>query len=298
MKDLSGRTAFITGGAQGIGLGIARRLAREGVKLAIVDIDAEALEKARAELEQVTAVAAHKLDVRDREAYARVADSVEETLGPVSLLFNNAGVASGVPAAKMSYEMWDWMLGVNLHGVVNGMQTFLPRMIKRRAGGHVVNTSSGAGLAVTSSGYLYTTSKYAVVGMSESLRHELEATETGIGVSVLCPGPVATGIVGRSLKAQPGSKAEMNETALARLKAVDQHLLQHGVSIDEVGDMVLNGIINNTAYIFTDRLVEDLVIERTKGILACLPSLDEEKSNAEAEAKLLLGASATAKKVG
>ena len=149
MQDVSGRAAFITGGAQGIGLGIARRLARAGVKLAIVDIDAAALEQARTELEKATAVVTYQLDVRDRETYAKIADEVEQRIGPVCLLFNNAGVASGVPVAKMNYQMWDWVLGVNLQGVVNGIQTFLPRMIQRGAGGHVVNTSSGAGLVAT-----------------------------------------------------------------------------------------------------------------------------------------------------
>jgi NAD(P)-dependent dehydrogenase (short-subunit alcohol dehydrogenase family) len=288
MKDLSGRTAFITGGAQGIGLGIARRLAREGVKLAIVDIDAAALEKARSELENVTQVTALELDVRERDAFAKVADSVEERLGPVSLLFNNAGVASGVPVSAMSYAMWDWVLGVNIQGVVNGIQTFLPRMIKRGLGGHVVNTSSGAGLAVTNAGFLYTTSKYAVVGMSEALRQELQIAGTGIGVSVLCPGPVATGIVGRSMRARPGA-GQLNEAALMRLKEVDSHLLEHGVSIDEVGEMVLNAINNNRPYIFTDRLVEDFVVERTKSILSCLPPRPGQESDSATKSKTLLG---------
>ncbi|HEY0682168.1 MAG TPA: SDR family NAD(P)-dependent oxidoreductase [Steroidobacter sp.] len=297
MKDLSGRTAFITGGAQGIGLGIARRLAREGVNLAIVDIDAEALEQARLELEtaapeQSIRVAAYKLDVRDRQAFAQVADQVEERLGPVSLLFNNAGVASGVTVAKMTYEMWDWVLGVNLQGVVNGIQTFLPRMIKRGAAGHLVNTASGAGLAATNAGFLYTTSKYAVVGLSESLRNELQAAGTGIGVSVLCPGPVATGIVSRSMMARPGARQEANSEMLSRLKEVDNHLLQHGVSIDAVGEMVLNGINNNSAYIFTDRLAEDLVIERTKSILACLPPRSDKNADTDARSLSLLAGGA------
>ena len=291
MKDLSGRTAFITGGAQGIGLGIARRLAREGVKLAIVDIDTKALEQARMELERATRVATYELDVRDRDAYAKVADAVEERLGPVSLLFNNAGVASGVPVAKMNYEMWDWVLGVNLQGVVNGIQTFLPRMIQRGAGGHVVNTSSGAGLVATNAGFLYTTSKYAVVGMSESLRKELQVAGTGIGVSVLCPGPVATGIVSRSLLARPGARKEINQEVQARLEEVDNHLLEHGVGIDAVGEMVLNGIVNDRPYLFTDRLVEDLIIERTKDILACLPARSG-KPDDEARSKSLLAGGA------
>lgn len=143
MKDFAGRTAFITGGAQGIGLGIARRLAREGVNLALVDIDTEALRRARTELGGQTKVRTEVLDVRDREAFAKVADAIETDLGPVSLLFNNAGVAGSISIEKMNYAAWDWVLGVNLQGVINGIQTFLPRMIKRAVGGHIVNTSSG-----------------------------------------------------------------------------------------------------------------------------------------------------------
>ncbi|QIB65518.1 SDR family NAD(P)-dependent oxidoreductase [Kineobactrum salinum] len=272
MQDLSGRTAFITGGAQGIGLGIARRLAREGINLAIVDIDAAALEAAQSELENLTRVATHVLDVRNREAYALIADEVEENLGPVSLLFNNAGVAAAASVTKMTYDMWDWTLGVNLHGVVNGIQTFVPRMIRRGEAGHVVNTSSGAGLTATGAGFLYCTSKYAVVGMSEALRNELEAAGTGIGVSVLCPGPVATNIISHTIMTRPGAtpREEMSQEALNRIKEKD-NLLRQGVSIDEVGAMVLAGINKNSPYIFTDRFVESAVIERTERIIDCLP---------------------------
>src|SRR5437016_1447959 len=136
MRDMASATAFITGGAQGIGLGIARALAGRGVKLALADINAEALDAARNELSDITAVETRVLDVRDREAYAAVADEVESALGPVSLLFNNAGVASHVHVKRMTYEHWDWALGVNLDGVVNGIQTFVPRMCARKEGGY------------------------------------------------------------------------------------------------------------------------------------------------------------------
>src|SRR6185503_2106768 len=120
----------------------------------------------------------------------------EAKLGPVSLLFNNAGVAGHAPALKITYELWDWSTGVNLMGVINGVQTFLSRMAERGQGGHIVNTASGAGLAAVGSGVLYHTAKFAVVGMSEALHGEL--APLGIGVSVLCPGPVATDILART----------------------------------------------------------------------------------------------------
>ena len=129
MEDVKGRTAFITGGARGIGLGIAGALARAGIKLAIADIDPDSLAAAKSELAKLTAVETFKLDVRDREAYARVADEAEARLGAVSILCNNAGVAA---ATRFTYEFWDWMLGINLNGVINGIQTFVPRMLALR----------------------------------------------------------------------------------------------------------------------------------------------------------------------
>jgi len=146
VNDIAGRTAFITGGANGIGLGIARAFARAGANLALADVDAAALGAAKAELAKDTPVETFVLDVRDRDAYVRAADETEARLGPVSLLFNNAGVALSIPAEQMSYETWDFALGVKLDGVVNGIQTFLPRMLARAAqlgGGHIVNTASG-----------------------------------------------------------------------------------------------------------------------------------------------------------
>jgi NAD(P)-dependent dehydrogenase (short-subunit alcohol dehydrogenase family) len=165
MIDVSNRTAFITGGANGIGLGIARAFAKNGTKIAIADLDETALARAKAELSAITKVEAVVLDVRDRENYARTAGRIEASLGPVSLLFNNAGIAGGAAATKMTYEMWDWGVGINLMGVINGIQTFLPRMAERGDGGHIVNTASGAGLVMSGSGVLYHTTKYGVVGL-------------------------------------------------------------------------------------------------------------------------------------
>lgn len=269
MKGLREKVAFVTGGAQGIGLGIARALAGEGVKLAIADIDRAALDAASEELADITEVVACELDVRDRDAYAKVADSAESDLGPVSLLFNNAGVATAIAPALMTYEQWDWVLGINLNGVVNGIQTFLPRMIERGAGGHIVNTASGAGLAAVS-GFLYTTSKYAVVGLSESLRAELEPD--GIGVSVLCPGPVATNILANTRARQPQRPDSPASAAHDEALMAGEALLQAGKTADEVGHMVVRAIKANDLYIHTDALLAEAVRERTDAILAAMPS--------------------------
>ncbi len=272
MTEVAGRTAFITGGANGIGLGIARAFATEGVKLALADRDAEALATAKAELSAITAVETVVLDVRDRDAFARAADDVEAKLGPVSLLFNNAGVSGGASAGKLTYDLWDWSLGINLGGVVNGVTTFLPRMIERGGGGHVINTASGAGLVGTASGTLYCTGKFAIVGMSEALRAELQPG--GIGVSVLCPGPVATDIIARSGGSKPGA-AELSEEHQRKIRereAMMATVLQQGTTPDAVGQMVLAAVREDRLYIHTDRMMLPYLEARQKELLAAMPS--------------------------
>ncbi|GGC88020.1 SDR family NAD(P)-dependent oxidoreductase [Chelatococcus reniformis] len=272
MTDVQGRTAFITGGGNGIGLGIARRFARAGVKLALADMDAAALARAKAELQDIAPVETFQLDVRDRDAYAAAADAAERVLGPVTLLFNNAGVAGGAPAAKLTYDLWDWSIGINLYGVINGIQTFLPRMVEGARQGHIVNTASGAGLAATSSGVLYCTAKYGVVGLSESLNAELRSA--GICVSVLCPGPVATDIVQRSANAAPKiglSLSEEQERLGAERRDRMTEFLKQGVGTDRVGEMVLRAVQGNSLYIHTDRIMADAIEARAKALLDAMP---------------------------
>jgi len=269
MEDLTGRTAFITGGARGIGLGIGRAFARAGVKLAIVDIDPDSLAAAKSDLAKLTAVETFKLDVRDREAYARVADETEARLGAVSILCNNAGVAAATP---LTYEFWDWMLGINLNGVINGIQTFLPRMLERGGSGHIVNTASGAGLVAEGGSIMFATSKFAVVGMSEALRRELEPKQ--IGVTVLCPGPVGTKIVGNSRITQPAPRnAEESKTWEAITEQVTAQLAR-GVAPNKVGEMVLAAVKDNRLYVHTDRVMEKYIKARTKALLDALPPAD------------------------
>ena len=273
MTDIANRTAFITGGANGIGLGIARSLAREGAKLVLVDLDAEALERAKAELGEVTEVFTALLDVRDREGYARVADEAEAAVGPASILVNNAGVGSGAPAHELTYELWDWGMGINLGGVINGIQTFLPRLVERGQGGHIVSTASIAGLYGTIGGVLYCTANFAVVGMSES--RAAEVGPKGIGVSVLCPGPVATGIIERTRAVQPRLKRTVSEEQ--RAKAVTKHqemknYLATGTPPDAVGDMVRDAILGNRLYIHTDRSSVEPIKARTQALLDAIPA--------------------------
>ncbi|MDT0200907.1 SDR family NAD(P)-dependent oxidoreductase [Nocardioides sp. AE5] len=271
MEDLNGRTAFITGGARGIGLGIARSLAKQGVKLAIVDIDQATLDAAKAELSELVPTEAFILDVRDRERYVEVADEVESKLGPVSLLFNNAGVTGGESTAKMTYESWDWMLDINLGGVINGVQTFMPRMIERGEGGHIVNTASGAGLVVIGAGVMYSAAKFGVVGMSEALWHGL--SKYGIGVSILCPGYVSTGIVDNSIAFRTGDDGTDPAPDTAK-RENSRHSIEGGVSPDFVGDIVLNAIKGKHLYVYTDRMIEPYLEERHKMLTSAFEPLE------------------------
>lgn len=274
MTDIVNRTAFITGGANGIGLGIARSLARSGAKIALVDLDVDALERAKAELSAVTEVFTAVLDVRDRDAYARLADEAEAALGPVSILVNNAGVAGGAPANKLTYELWDWGVGINLDGVINGVQTFLPRILQRGAGGHIVNTASGAGLWAQLGNTLYCTAKFAVVGMSEALNLELQTQ--GVGVTVLCPGPVATGIIERTRAVQPKVTRAMSPDQRNKAFARNEHArsaLANGAHPDAVGVMVHDAILANRLFVHTDRSSLEPIVARTQALLDAMPAV-------------------------
>ena len=267
MVEIAARTAFITGGANGIGLGIARALSSAGAKLALADLDAEALDRAKRELSAQTEVETVVLDVRDREAYARAADALEARLGPVSLLFTNAGVVAGAPARKLTFALWDWGMDVNLGGVINGVQIFLPRMIERSAGGHIVNTASGAGLVAAGAGIVYHTAKFAVVGMSEALRMDL--APANIGITVLCPGTVATNIIENTRKLRSGASTP-SQSGPARADGIAA-LLAQGADPDEVGRMVLRAVQENRLYIHTDRLMYEGVKARCEALLDAMP---------------------------
>ncbi|MEU7003587.1 SDR family oxidoreductase [Nonomuraea sp. NPDC046570] len=255
MDSLSGRTAFVTGGARGIGLAIARSLAGRGVSVAVADLDDPALERAEDELSAVTSARSYKLDVRDRQRYADVADTVEAELGPVSIVVNNAGILDSVSPSRMDHALWDYVMGVNANGVYNGLQAFVPRMIERGLGGHIVNTASAAGLFVDGesllyrSGFLYHASKFAVVGLSESLRVEL--AHHGIGVSVLCPGPVATDGVDNARRLRPADAPERSAKIETILEAAQNMVRDQGVQPSVVGELVVDAIIHDRPYILT-----------------------------------------------
>jgi NAD(P)-dependent dehydrogenase (short-subunit alcohol dehydrogenase family) len=247
MKDLAGRTAFVTGGANGIGLGLARALLAEGCKVAIADIRPDAIEAALKTLDNQHVIGV-PLDVSSRQDFAEAADKVEAELGPVSLLFNNAGINLFQTIDESSYDDWDWVMGVNLHGVINGVMTFVPRMKARGEGGHVVNTASMAAFLCGPAPGIYNTTKFAVRGMSESLRYSL--APFGIGVSVLCPGLVKSHIYAsdevRPDELKAGARP-VDADAVNRLAQVHEF----GMEPDIIAARVIEAIKANRFYIFS-----------------------------------------------
>src|SRR5580658_10876758 len=205
MQDLPGKTAFVTGGASGIGLGIAKALLGAGMNVVIADIREDHLAAAQAELGSPQRVLALKLDVTNRSDYARAADAAEARFAKIHILCNNAGVAVVGPTELATYADWDWVMGVNLGGTINGIVTILPRMQKHGEGGHIVNTASMSGLMPHPGATIYGTSKGAVVSMIECMRAELEPQ--GIICSAFCPGAVQSDIAEAS-KTRPAKLAD------------------------------------------------------------------------------------------
>jgi NAD(P)-dependent dehydrogenase (short-subunit alcohol dehydrogenase family) len=269
MKDVEGRTAFITGGASGVGLGIAKVLARAGANVVIADIRQDHLDNAMAYFAETNyRVHPVRLDVSDRTAFTRAADEAETVFGPVHIVCNNAGINMFSPMDECTYDDWDWILGVNLGGVVNGLQTFVPRLKAHGQGGQIVNTASMASFITGPGAGIYTASKFAVRGLTESLRWNL--APYNIGVSVLCPGLVNSAIH-ESDKVRPAALSKntgpIDPEFMKRVAEV------HKVGMDpvEVGEKVLAGIRSNDLYIFPHPEFKDELREIFDEILSALP---------------------------
>ncbi len=272
MKDLRDRVAFVTGGASGIGLGIAQALVGAGGKVVIADIRSDHIDAA---LERFAAAGTRDrvdgivLDVTDRSAMAAAAAHTERRFGKVHVLVNNAGVGIEGPLRRATFDDWDFGLGVNLGGVVNGIQTFLPRIRAHGEGGHVVNTASLAGLVwMPSFMAIYATSKAAVITLSECMRDDLAPDH--IGVSVLCPGPVKSNIHesgrNRPEKYRGSSGFTQAEESLARRK-VSALWMEPEV----VGEKVLAAIRDDRLYVITHGEWRDAFEQRVDAIREAMP---------------------------
>jgi len=258
MRDVQGKVAFVTGGASGMGLAMVRSFAAAGMRVAVADVEQAGLSRVAAEFAETNSeVITLRLDVTGRHAMEEAADAAERAFGRVHVVCNNAGVAVGGAVQDMSYADWDWVLGVNLSGVVNGVQTFVKRMLAHGEGGHFVNTASMAGHIAVPGLSVYNASKFAVVGLSEAMRVDLASQ--GIGVSVLCPGVVRTNIFssGRNRPAQLNGEWDTASAVLAadvpegERSARIAALLAGALDPAVVGDMVLHAIQNDEFYIFT-----------------------------------------------
>jgi len=279
MKDLAGKTAFITGGASGIGLAVARALAKARMNIALADIGEQALDAARAEIEGLGVRAtATVLDVSDRAALYAAADEAEAAFGRVHVLVNNAGVGIlGTPPYEMADEDLDWIVGVNLLGVLYGVKAFVPRMIAHGEGGHVVNTSSMIGFYTKPGTHhgMYALTKYAITGFSESLKDDLEPH--GIGVTILAPGGVRTNLT-RSADYRPGrfggAYRETGEHPLTKVVGA-------GIAADVVGERTRRAIERNELYVFTEPEMRAWIEERHQRLLAAMDLADELASTAD-----------------
>ena len=272
MDDVVGKVAFITGAASGMGLEMARSFSAAGMKVVLADIEQEALAKVEQEFAASNREAlCIKLDVTSRDSMEAAAQKTIERFDKIHVLVNNAGVAVRGKLDDMEYRDWDWTLGVNLDGVVNGLQAFISLIKSHGEGGHIINTASMAGQIALPAIGVYTASKYAVVGISETLR--LDLADDKIGVSVLCPGIVDTNIFysGRNrpsaLEASTDTskfigRNNSTETEATMLETIKQGALDPKI----VGDMVLHAILNDEPYIFTHPELEGMIEERFKSI--------------------------------
>jgi len=269
--NFSGKTAFVTGAANGIGLGICRALARNGVNIVLADIEKAQLEVARAELASFN-VRTHALevDVSDAAAYERAADQAEAEFGKVHFLFNNAGVTLGpTPLWKLTPAQLEWSFGVNIHGVLNGVRTWVPRMQKHGEAGHIVNTASIGGLQVNPKlrNGSYAMTKYAIVAASEALALDLEGSH--LGVSVLCPALVNTTLHASSQR-RPARLGGPYPYAGAEAAKAWQ---AQGLAPDEVGRRVLDAIAKNEFFIFTHEEPREWLEARHARLMAGFDSI-------------------------
>jgi NAD(P)-dependent dehydrogenase (short-subunit alcohol dehydrogenase family) len=263
MEDLSGKVAVVTGGASGIGLALANRFAAEGMKLVLADVEGDALASAAAGLASSAEVVTVVADVSKVEQVEEIRRSALEAFGAVHVVCNNAGVGSGGAFESVSLADWEWVLGVNLWGVIHGVRTFLP-LLQEQGEGHIVNTASVAGLFAAPYMGPYNVSKYGVVALSETLFNELAIAQSNVGVSVLCPSWVKTRIA-ESGRNRPGGAGDPGEAAA--ITEVINGFISTGIEPTEVAEAVAEAVKLRRFWILTHDDTRAAVKARTASIL-------------------------------
>ncbi len=271
MKDFEGKVAVVTGAASGIGRAMAERFAAEGMKVVLADVEEEALAEAVGVLKAKGAtVVAVRTDVSQPADVEALAKKTVDAFGAVHVLCNNAGVGPpGGPLWERSVADWQWILGVNLWGVIHGVRVFVPIMRAQDTEGHVVNTASAAGLVSPPWMGIYNTTKHAIVALSETLHHELALTGTKIKVSVLCPAWVNTRLADAD-RNRPAELANEPVGGVAQpdaLKEAIRQLLKTGLTTEQIADSVLTAIRDEKLYIVAPPEVKDAVRTRMEDIL-------------------------------
>jgi NAD(P)-dependent dehydrogenase (short-subunit alcohol dehydrogenase family) len=271
MQELKDKVAVITGGASGIGLAMARRFAREGMKLVLADIEEEALRRVEKEFRKAgVPVLAIRTDVARGQDVERLAEKTLAGFGAVHLVCNNAGVAPGGAVWENTIADWEWVLGVNVWGVIHGVRVFVPILLRQDVPCHVVNTASVAGMLSVPGMGIYCVSKHAVVTLTECLYHDLAQRGSKIGVSVLCPAFVPTAIIDseRNRPALLRNPSRTRAPGDQQREEQMRHAVQSGrVSAEMVADMVLDGIRDNRFYLFTHPRIKGAIQARMEDVL-------------------------------
>jgi len=265
MENLSGRLAVITGAGSGIGRALGVACARRGMRLLLSDIDDAGLTGSAALVGRADTLKL-RVDVSRAEDVAALADLAFGEGGDVALLFNNAGVVSGGWIWETTPQDWQWLIGVNLMGVVHGIQSFVPRMMNQGRPAHIINTASAAGLLSIPAGSIYCATKHGVVTLSECLVHELKAKQAPIGVSVLCPSFVPTGIA-ESERSRP---AELRAPGIARVlrdEAMERAMREAPLSAEQVTEITLQAVERGDFYILPHEDVRNGVARRAAAIV-------------------------------
>jgi len=271
MRDFKGKCAVITGAGAGIGAALARRAATEGMKLVLADIAEDLVQAVAAELQGVEVVAT-RCDVADQASVQALADMAYDRFGAVDLLCNNAGVVPGGrhrKAWEYSVADWDWSLGVNFYGVVHGMRAFVPRMIAADRPAHVLNTASVSGFISGSGSACYSAAKHAMVRVTEGLYAGLQEIGAPIGVTMLCPGLVRTGIYdAEKQRPERYANADGAPPESAELAAMLDDLYRSATTPDEAADIAFRGIIEDRFYVFTSTAFDPAIEQRGLAIIA------------------------------